>query len=148
MKSSKIRGHKAGFTLIEVMVAVAIIAVVSLVLLARRVEIVRDAAATRDLRTTWLLAGWKMGEVLLDPSLGQGMSQSGTFDDLAPEYAGFQWTAEANLEEIGFDESPQYTEKPKALLHVKVEILNAEGASLQVVEAMVPPVEPAPPGVP
>ena len=66
------RGAKAGFTLVEVVFALGILATVIVVLLERRTVVVRDAARSRDLRTAWFLAAQKMGELELDPDLWVG----------------------------------------------------------------------------
>lgn len=86
-------GGAAGFTLVEVMIALAIVALTSMVLLDRRVEVVRDAGRSRDLRTSWMLASQKMAELELDDSLwaGPGGQSHGDFADLDPEYRRFQW---------------------------------------------------------
>lgn len=83
----------SGFTLIEVMIAMAIIALTAVVLLDQRMLIVRDAGRARDMRTVWILASQKMAELELDKTLweGQGSQSNGDFGDLNPDYAPFQW---------------------------------------------------------
>src|SRR5690349_20577379 len=85
--------RQAGFTLVEVMIAMAIIGVTAVVLLQQRIEIVRDAARARDMRTAWILTSQKLAELELDPTLwaGAGMQSNGDFSEVDPEYGAFYW---------------------------------------------------------
>src|SRR6516164_3201720 len=80
--------RQAGFTLVEVMIALAIIGVTAVVLLQQRLEIVRAAARARDLRTAWVLTSQKVAELELDPTLwtGAGRQSNGDFYEVDPEY--------------------------------------------------------------
>jgi prepilin-type N-terminal cleavage/methylation domain-containing protein len=87
------RGRAGGFTLVEVLIAMAIIAVTAVVLLDQRMVIVQDAAKARDKRACWILASQKLAELELDPKLwvGTGGQNNGDFSDVDPEYAPFLW---------------------------------------------------------
>jgi len=83
------RAGQAGFTLVEVMIAMAIIGVTAVVLLQQRIEIVRDAARARDLRTAWILTSQKLAELELDPTMwtGAGMQSQGREEVARPDAA-------------------------------------------------------------
>jgi prepilin-type N-terminal cleavage/methylation domain-containing protein len=87
------RARDGGFTLVEVMIALAIIAVTAIVLLDRRVDLVRDAARSRDLRAVWALASQKMAELELDKTLwtGTGAQSNGDFSEIDPSYREVLW---------------------------------------------------------
>ncbi len=88
----KTRGT-SGFTLVEVMIAMAIIALTAVVLMDQRITIVRDAGRARDMRTAWVLASQKMSELELDKTLwgGLGSQSNGDFGDVSSDYTAFQW---------------------------------------------------------
>lgn len=71
----------------------AIIAMTAVVLLDQRLEVVRDAARARDLRTSWVLASQKLAELELDKTLwtGVGSQSNGDFSDVDSEVANFLW---------------------------------------------------------
>ncbi|HXG62100.1 MAG TPA: prepilin-type N-terminal cleavage/methylation domain-containing protein [Planctomycetota bacterium] len=87
------RRAQGGFTLVEVLVALGILGTTAVLLLHRRVEIVREAAWSRDVRTAWMLASRKMAELELDRALwtGVGGSAAGDFGQDDAAYAGFTW---------------------------------------------------------
>lgn len=87
------RRRDGGFTLVEVLIAMAIIGVTAVVLLDQRIGIVQDAGRARDKRTSWVLAAQKMAELELDPTLwtGLGSQNNGDFSEVDPELAVFWW---------------------------------------------------------
>jgi len=95
-------GGEGGFTLVEVLIAMAIIGITAVVLMDQRIVIVQDATRARDKRTCWVLATQKMAELELDKTLwvGLGSSNNGDFSDVDPEYGGFAWEYQIVREEI------------------------------------------------
>jgi hypothetical protein len=75
------------------MIALAIVALTAAVLLDRRVDVVRDTARARELRSAWMLASQKIAELELEPGLWEGVGgqSHGDFGELDPSYSGFQW---------------------------------------------------------
>ena len=69
MKTTAVRRRDGGFTLVEVMIALAILGTTAVILLERRTEIVRDAARSKDRRALYVLASRKIGELELDKRL-------------------------------------------------------------------------------
>lgn len=142
-------GGSAGFTLVEVMIALAIVALTSVVLLDRRVEVVRDAGRSRDLRTGWMLASQKIAELELDDSLwaGPGGQSHGDFADLDPEYRRFQWEYLIQREPIDCSEPGAEAGaglvKPRELMKLTL-VVRAEGEPI-VIEAQFPVFEARPP---
>ena len=114
------RSRDRGFTLVEVMIAMAIIGITAVVLLEQRLEVVRDAGRARDLRTGWLLASQKMAELELDKTLwvGQGSQSNGDFSDVDTEYGHFLWDYQIVREQIDISDpkDPESDKKPRELL--------------------------------
>ena len=133
-------GRRGGFTLVEVLVAILIIAVVAMVLLHRRIDVVRDAARVRDERVAWTLAALKMGDLSRDPSMIVS-SDTGDFSQESPDQADFRWSYESQREAIPLDE-PQ-GQAAREILRVRLKILDPDDIELQMIEAMFPaaPVE-------
>src|SRR5688572_4771621 len=79
------RHSERGFTLVEIMIALAVVAVVTLVILDQRVRAVQDAQKIKDQRLGWTLAAWKMSALELDDALlgGQDKNDAGTFEEYA-----------------------------------------------------------------
>ncbi|MBI2932516.1 MAG: prepilin-type N-terminal cleavage/methylation domain-containing protein [Planctomycetes bacterium] len=129
-----------GFTLVEVVVALAILGLVAVVLLNQRVEVVRDAAKTRDQRLAWSLAAWKMGEIERETEIfmGEDSADSGTFEDYAPEYQGFVWEYEATREEVPTNDPENPDEKPKEIFIVKLKVRREGGEALIELQGMFP----------
>jgi hypothetical protein len=75
------------------MIALAIVALTAAVLLDRRVDVVRDTARARELRSAWMLASQKIAEMELEPGLWEGVGgqSHGDFGEFDPSYSGFQW---------------------------------------------------------
>jgi len=94
--------RQGGFTLVEVLIAMAIIGITAVVLLDQRIVIVKDAARARDKRTAWVLAAQKMAELELDKTLwvGLGSSNNGDFSEVDPEFGVFAWEYQIVREEI------------------------------------------------
>src|SRR6185503_19791692 len=124
---------RSGFTLIEVLVAILIVAVVAMVLLYRRIDVVQDAARVRDERVAWTLAALKLGHLSRDPPVILD-SDSGEFSVDSPDQGGFRWSYESVLEPVPLDEGPEQT--PRTVRRVKLKILDAEDVELQTLEAM------------
>lgn len=131
--SERRRARVEGFTLIEVLVAILIVAVVSMVLLNRRIEVVKDAAKIRDERVAWTLAAFKMGDLSRDPA-AIAPSDSGDFSVDLPDQAAFRWSYEATRETVPLDETPD--QKPREVLRVRLKIIDPEDVELQALEAM------------
>jgi prepilin-type N-terminal cleavage/methylation domain-containing protein len=130
---------EGGFTLMEVLISIAIIAVVTVVLLGRRVEILRDTQRAKDQRLAWALAAQKMTDIELDPYLfrGESDSRSGDFSEAGTEYAGFLWRYDAAKEDVPTNETRQ--DPPKQIFRVRLSIQKAgEEGDLVTLEAMYP----------
>ena len=86
----KIVSRSRGFGLLEVLLALAILAVVVTCLLAIKNEAVETGYDAGELRRLRFLAGWKMEEALSGVDLGV----QGRFDDedLEGDYSGYRWT--------------------------------------------------------
>jgi len=138
--SERRRARVEGFTLIEVLVAILIVAVVSMVLLNRRIEVVKDAARIRDERVAWLLVAFKMGDLSRDPA-AIAPSDSGDFSADLPDQAAFRWSYESVREAVPLDETPD--QKAREVLRVRLKIIDPEDIELQTLEAMFS-VEPEP----
>jgi prepilin-type N-terminal cleavage/methylation domain-containing protein len=118
----KTRTRDAGFTLVEVMIALAIIGITAVVLLDQRLQVVRDAARARDLRTAWILTSQKMAELELDPTLwtGQQSQSNGDFSDVDPSFSQFYWDYQIVREQIDLTDpnDPKAEKKPRELLRL------------------------------
>jgi len=147
MSSSKTRAN-SGFTLAEVIIALAILGVVAIIILDQRIQVVRDADDTRDRRVGWTLAAWKMGEVERDTKLfeGNGQSDTGGFEDLSADYADYAWSYEAAREDVPTNDPDDPDEKPKQIFRVKLKVLKrATEASLVEIDGLFPVKEPEQP---
>lgn len=156
------RSREDGFTLIEVVLALAIIAVTAMMLLDRRVDIVRDAGRSRSVRIAWMLAAQKLAELELDPTLwqGQGGGSNGDFAETDPAYAVFTWeylAARIPVETLDPQEALEAKKKPKEIFRVGLKIDGPELGQPILLEAMFPvsdgkpvkaPAGDAPPGTP
>lgn len=131
----------------------AIIGVTAVVLLNQRMEVVRDAARARDLRTAWVLVSQKLAELELDKTLwaGVGSSGNGDFADVDPDYALYQWEYQIVREPIDISDplDPQADKKPKEILRLTLGVRAPSIEDPLIVEAEFAIAEPkpvAPPG--
>ncbi len=127
---SRTRGAEAGFTLAEVMVALAIVALASVLLLSQRVDLVREASRSRDVRTAWILAAQKVAELELDPRLwvGDGGQGGGDFGELDPEFQPFTWEFLVVREEVPTNDPQNPDDKPKEIFRLTLAV---NGPSLE-----------------
>ena len=118
------RAGQAGFTLAEVMVALAIIALASVMLLSQRLDLVREAQHSRDVRTAWILAAQKVAELELDPKLwvGEGGAGAGDFGEPDPEYRHFTWEFQIEREEVPTNDSNDPDEKPREIFRLRLAV--------------------------
>lgn len=134
-------GASQGFTLVEVMVALAIIGVVAIVLIGQRVEVVREADRTRAKRVGWTLAAWKMGEIERDESLfeGTGKADRGGFEELSADYSDYGWEYEANLEQVPTNDPSDPADQAKEIFRLKLRVSrHSTGETVMELEAMYP----------
>lgn len=99
------RGPREAFTLVEVMLAVAIVATTLLYMVIARNRAVEKAATTKAYITAVQLANLKMSELLTDPDW-DATDQSGTFEDDAEFFQGLDLTGyswRATVEEVQGD---------------------------------------------
>ena len=151
------------------MLALAILALATVVVLDQRVDVVREAAGARDARTLWMLATRKMAELELDPQLwvGQGGTGGGDFSELDPAYAAFTWEYQILREPVETADPSQLKpgQKPKELFRLTLGVAGPGMAEPLRIEAQLPVKEaveakpesgepppsgetPAPPGTP
>ena len=120
------RRDQGGFTLVEVMIALAIIGITAVILLEQRLQVVRDAGRARDLRTAWILTAQKMAELELDPTLWAGAStqSNGDFSEVNPDYSTFYWDYQIVREPIDLSDpnDPKSEKKPRELLRLTLVI--------------------------
>jgi hypothetical protein len=122
------------------MVALAIVGLVAVVLLVKRVDVVQDAAKTRDHRLAWTLAAWKMGEIERDKALfeGSAWSDSGDCSELSPEYAAYLWEYQMDREKVATNDPDNPDEQPKEIWLLKLKILRPDQPPLVEMHAMFP----------
>ena len=136
------RRSTSGFTLIEVMLALAILGTCAVVILDQRVDVVREAAAARDARSAWMLASRKLGELELDKTLwrGTGGSSNGDFSELAADYAAFTWEYAAAREPVETQDPSlrKEGEKPKEIFRLILSVRAPGNEAPVVIEALIP----------
>ena len=141
LKPAARRGND-GFTLVEVMIAMAIIGITAVVLLEQRLEVVRDAARARDLRSAWILASQKLAELELDKTLwlGQGSQNNGDFSDVDAAFAHFVWDYQIVREQIDVSDpkDPESEKKPRELLRLTLVVRSTGMEDPIVLEAEFP----------
>lgn len=142
MRRTPRRRGQGGFTLVEVMIAMAIIGVTAVVLLQQRIEIVRDAARARDMRTAWILTSQKLAELELDPTLwaGPGMQSNGDFSEVDPEYGVFYWDYTIVREQLDLADprDPKAEKKLRDLMRLTLTVRSPNAEDPIVVEAQFP----------
>ena len=146
-----LRRHQGegGFTLVEVLVAMAIIGLTAVVLLDQRIGIVQDAARARDKRTSWVLASQKLAELELDPTIwtGLGGQNNGDFAEVDPELAAFQWEYQIvrELIDTAGPTDPQKDDPKKRELYRLTLTVRAPGSDEPIVLEAEFPVDPPKP---
>jgi len=144
MSCFKIKGRSrdGGFTLVEIMIAMAIIGITAVVLLEQRLQVVRDAGRARDLRTAWILASQKLAELELDKTLwlGQGSQNNGDFSDVDAEYGHFLWDYQIVKQQIDVSDpkDPESEKRPRELLRLTLVVRSAGMEEPIVLEAEFP----------
>ncbi len=116
--------YSAGFTLLEVMVAVAILAMVLVTLIGVKNRSMEDVMLADHITTATMLAKRKMTEVLLSGQLAQ-KEDAGEFPE--EEFTGYTWKQDIAL--IQPIENMQITE-------VRVQVLWKEGQRQEKVELL------------
>ena len=139
---------QAGFTLVEVLMALAILASTIVVLLGHRVEVVREAGRAKDQRALYILASQKMAELELDVNLraGPGGSSHGDFGEVDPEYAGYTWEYTLVRERIDLLQPGELVDparKPVELFRLTLGLVSPNLEEPVVIEAYLPVVDPA-----
>lgn len=88
--------NQTGFTLLEVMIAMAILAVALVGVFQLQSQSISMAGESRFMTTASLLAQSKMADIETDPALGN-RSQKG---DFAPDYPEYAWTIQVTDTQI------------------------------------------------
>jgi len=99
-----------GFTLLEVMIAVAIIAIALMAVLGSQSQGLSLAGESRFNRTAALLAQEKMAEIEAVKDLGDLNSDSGDFGD---EFPGYTW--QLSMHDILFDGAEKISDRLKQI---------------------------------
>ena len=115
-----------GFTLIEVMAAVAIMAIGMLLVLQQRNQAVAKAADIRENRLAALALGDKVSDIVLDKQRTTG-NKGGDFEDEA--FGGFQWESEIDEEPWDFTERGKQQIPPVKVHRVSVRVFRADDPS-------------------
>ena len=139
---TKARSRQGGFTLAEVMIAMAIIGITAVVLLEQRIEVVRGAARARDLRSTWVLTSQKLAELELDKALWTGTEtqSNGDFAEVDPEFALYRWDYQIVREpiEVLDPKDPDADKKPRELMKLTLVVRTPGVEEPIVIEAEFP----------
>lgn len=122
----------AGFTLIEVMVALAIVAVTIVLLLDRANDVKRRTGEALNQRRIWPLLSRKMGELEMDPATFQQPSTSGSgdFSEYGAEYRNYSYSYEMAREEVEVlkpDEGTGQPAKPKEICKLTLRVIWTAG---------------------
>ena len=103
-------GSEAGFTLLEVMIAVAIIAIALMAVLGSQSQGVSLAGESRFNRTAALLAQGKMAEIEAVKDQGDLNSNSGDFGD---EFPGYAW--QLSVDDVLFEGVEKLSDRLKQI---------------------------------
>ncbi len=109
---------EGGFTLLEVMLAIAVLGMALVTIVAIHNNSIAEATLAQNSRITWSLLTLKMSEFEAtseDPIEG---SDSGTFDD----YPGFKWESEVLLQKVETSESQEQEIDPIEIFRITVSI--------------------------
>ncbi len=107
----------SAFTLVEVMVALAIIAVALLTLIVIRNNSVKEAQQAREVTLVARLAQQKMGQLEVEPF--EERADQGSFE----EYPEIQWKKEVALEVLETSAAPSSSEKPLEIYKITLTLL-------------------------
>lgn len=125
--------RRSGFTLVEVLVAVAIVATAVTMMSGMIAGSLAQTAATRDARASWELAALSMGSILAEEApRWKGGAGEGSHEWELPESAaalarrGFRVQYEVKIEEIMISDREDAV--PEKILKVVVRILPPAGA--------------------
>lgn len=131
---------EGGFTLVEVMVALAILGLATATLLYQRVDLVREARQARDLRTAWVLAAHQLARLELDRKLwvGEGGSGAGDFSEIDPEFGHFTYEFSIGREEVPTNDPQNPDEKPKEIFRLRFAVGSPDVEQPIVLEAFFP----------
>ncbi|MBI3098387.1 MAG: prepilin-type N-terminal cleavage/methylation domain-containing protein [Planctomycetes bacterium] len=127
---------RRAFTLIELMVALAILAVALVTLILSRNTSIAEASIAKNARLSYTLLSAKMGEILSVKDLEQESPyDSGSFEGLP----GYSWERTIEKEEVAGTGDPDNNRDPKEILkitltvHYPIEMTEEEQANLSLV---------------
>ena len=140
---------EGGFTLVEVVLALMVLAIAAVVLLDRRVGIIRETVEAKNAGMVWVLTANKMAELELDPMLwtGEGSSANGDFGEVGDEYIEFAWEyeivkVELPMEElVDSQEAPEEAEEPKYIYMITLSVYAPDKELPYQLQAAFPPYE-------
>lgn len=134
------RAGQGGFTLVEVMVALAILALATATLLGQRVDLVREARQARDVRTAWILAAHQLARLELDRKLwmGEGRAGAGDFSEIDPEFGHFTYEFSIGREEVPTNDPQNPAEKPREIFRLRFSMGSTDFEQPIVLEAFFP----------
>lgn len=130
-QKNNLRKQQRGITLLEVMLAIVIIAVFVSLLIASRGDIISTVGNANSLRIARMLASQKMEEILLAEVTGEEEAAGGTFE----KYPGFTW--QQTIQSISLitkqdrEDNPDVQEINVQSVTVTVEYENSEGTKVQ-----------------
>jgi type II secretion system protein I len=107
----------AGFTLVEVLIALSIIAASLIGLLIIRNNSIREVSLAMNSRLAWSLAQRKMGEIVIESDPREG-TESGEFED----FPQFSWAAVTTLEELATEKTENPADEPEEILRIELEV--------------------------